>query len=193
MRQSRWQLLITNSLGTLGYFSCGIQWVWATIILCYPIISDKNSFLFRRDLTPVVTSSAPTQPLPPVIGIILIIATVALLIMTTITLMRLPKAFVKTGAKITHTESTAIIPTIVHHKKITKKRRLLLTYRVVQAVKATASIIPLAALFFAPAIQTMPTNVIWAVAAFCFICTALAFTLQSLAVWYFRVTTADVW
>lgn len=99
----------------------------------------------------------------------------------------------KREQKITHTASTAIIPTIVHHKKITKKRRLLLTYRVVQAMKATASIIPLAALFFAPAIQTMPTNVIWAVAAFCFICTALAFTLQSLAVWYFRVTTADVW
>lgn len=193
MRQSRWQLLITNSLGTLGYFSCGVQWVWATIILCYPIISDKNSFLFRRDLTPVVTSSAPTQPLPPVIGIILIVFTLALLIMTVIILMRLPKTIGKTGAKITHTASTAIIPTIVHHKKITKKRRLLLTYRVVQVMKAAASIIPLAALFFAPAIQTMPTNVIWAVAAFCFICTALAFTLQSLAVWYFRVTTADVW
>ena len=193
MHESRWQLLVANSLGTLGYFSCGVQWVWATIILCYPIISDKNSFLFKRDLAPVAASTTPTEPLPPVVGIILIIATVALLIMTAVTLMRLPKAVGKTGAKITHTASAAVIPTIIHHKKITKKRRLLLAYRVVQTTKAIASIIPLAALSFAPSIPTMPASVIWVVAAFCFICTTLAFSLQSLAVRCFKITTANVW
>ena len=193
MRQSRWQLLFANSLGTLGYFSSGIQWVWATIILCYPIISDKNSFLFKRDLAPVVTNTPPTEPLPPVIGIILITFTLALLIMTVIILMRLPKTIGKTGAKITQTASAAIVPTITHRKKLTKKRRSFLTYRVTLAVKLAASLLPLAALFFAPSIPAMPINVIWAVAIFCFICTVFAFTLQVLAVRFFRIPTTGVW
>jgi len=193
MRQSRWPTRIANTLGTLGYLSCGIQWVWATIILCYPIISDENSFLFRRDAPQIIASTPTPPPLSPAVGTVLIIATAALLVFTVITLIRLPKAVGKTGAKITQTTSAALLPTLTRHKKLSKQRRITLSYHVTLFIKLVITFLPLVILFLAPAIAALPQNVILAVATFCFIWTTVAFSLQAVAVKLLKLRKSDAW
>lgn len=187
------QQTLANTLGTLGYLSLMLQWAWSFVILFYPFIADRNSFLFRKDMSPAPPVSPIDTPAHPIITIILVAITILILIFTTITLLRAPKAVGKTGAKLTRATSAAILPTLIHHKKISKQRRAALSYQATLVLKLIATLIPLAALLFAPTISAMPGIVIWAIAACCGLGTILYFTLQIVVVKLFNVDKSKVW
>lgn len=187
------QQTLANTFGTLGYLSLMLQWTWSLVILFYPFITNRDSFLFRRETPPVAPVSPIVMPTHPVISILLITITILILIFAVITILRLPKTIGKTGAQLTRATSAALLPALVQHKKISKKQHVSLSYRTTLALKLLATIVPLIVLLFAPAILAMPGIVIWTIAGTGGIGTAFFFILQILVVEVFKVSKPNVW
>ena len=99
------RLLLVNTFGTLGYLSLLLQWAWTAIILLYPLL---QSGAIQRMLTP----KQPAKPIEahpeyysdaaPFIAAISVIITIAVIVISVVTILGLPKKIGKTGAKIRH-------------------------------------------------------------------------------------------
>lgn len=139
-----------NFFGGIGYISVISQWLW-TIALVLPSILENETF--KNLLLPQHTEA--TQSPVAVFDensllmiVIAIVVTVVVLIVTVVVLIRLPIALVRTSQKtVTHTVET-IIPTITHHKPVSKKKRALLSTKIRIYVKLALCLLPLIPLVF---------------------------------------------
>lgn len=140
----------SNFFGGLGYISIIGQWLW-TIALVLPTLLENESF--KQFILP--DQSKPSQSPVTVFDenslfmiIVAAAVTVIVLLVTIVILVRLPIALVRTSQKTVTTAADAIIPTITHHKPLSKKKRAVLTARIRLYIKLALSIIPLLPLLF---------------------------------------------
>lgn len=172
---------IANALGTLGYISIVFQWVWALLLLSYPIITQNPDTLLPHDISAEAPSPLTIDPsIAPLATLVAIIVTVCVLVLTVIVIARLPKTVGKRASGITKTAANVVIPTVTQHKKITKKERLRLSSKIVALIKLTAIIAPLALLCFVATIDELPRQAIWVTGIFTSVCSLIYFALQYL-------------
>lgn len=158
-------LTVANVFGTLGYISIIFQWLWALLILCYPLIMSDHSILMPNGHVQAPQSSAAT--VSPIALIFAVGTTLIVMVVTVIMLIRLPKKIGQQGARITHHTANVLIPVITKKKSLPKKKRAKLSYRIILASKATLITLPLLALFYAPIGVPLESAVIWALGIFC--------------------------
>lgn len=136
---------LVAALGTLGYASLLMQWMWMAVVSGYALLMDKNHSWTK-------IQSAPAQPQPemqfslpsPLAVIIAAIITLVIIIATIYVLAKLPRAIGKTGARVTRTTSDALTPLVTNHKPVTPKQRRVISYRLGIAIKMGLVVVPLA-------------------------------------------------
>ena len=140
----------SNFFGGLGYISVIGQWLW-TIALVLPTLLENESF--KQFILPdqSTTVQSPVTPFDENSIFMIVVAaavTVVVLLVTIVVLIRLPIALVRTSQKTVTSAADAIVPTITHHKPLSKKKRAVLTARIRLYIKFALSVIPLLPLLF---------------------------------------------
>lgn len=138
-----------------------LQWLWV-LALGLPIVIETG---ILDSLTPPQRAEQPIQSSAagePSLALAMFAGAVTLvfLALTIYVLIKLPKTITKTGEKIVHQTSEAVIPVITHHKKIAAKKKRLLSRRIMAIIQSAFIIVPLAASFFIPAVQTITSQII---------------------------------
>lgn len=184
---------VANAFGALGYTSIIVQWAWSLLIIAYPILtSDKLSSWVSQK----TTSTPETTELgvfTPAVTIIAIAATLLVMIATTVIVARLPKKIGRQSAKVTHAAAHKLVPTITHHKPISKKQRRIISYRLTLTIKLILIIVPLLALSFASPISNLTLNIIWAVGLFCASCSIVYFIIQQILAYLRDIKRDALW
>jgi len=138
------RLLVVNILGGLGYISCILQWLWVALLYLPLLLSND---IFKSFILP----EKPTQPIqavqltmPPLAALVIgSIVTIGMIVLTVYILVKVPATVTKKGQKITQAPANALVPIITHHKKISAKKRLILSTQLIIATKLTLITIPL--------------------------------------------------
>ena len=169
--------IVVNIFGTLGYLSVFLQWTWTAIILLYPLFQ-----------------SGCYSDAAPFIAIVSIAITAAIIVMSIITLIGLPKKIGKTGAKITHSAANVIAAnTRPPKQQPAKKWKLNLSYKLIICIKLILTFLPVILLLFAPTIPKLPHQVMTIVGNFCLVVSAVYWLIQYALAKILRVPHKEIW
>ena len=153
------------------------EWLWVIVIALPPLI---GSDLFQT----FISSPAPAeqiQPAPadpsPLTWIFVGVVTIAVLAMTIIVLIRLPKVILTAGDKTVQATSKSVLPIVTHHQPISAKRRRSLTLRLNLAVQLVLVIVPIVLSPFLPPFDQLGTIVIISSTLILAVMSALLFVL----------------
>ena len=193
MKTNPWRLRLTNTIGTLGYISVLLQWAWAAIILCYPLITADHTILFPTNTPQAPATQMEFGAMSPMLLIVAAIFTLLVLALSVIALIQLPKNIGKAGTKTTHAVAKVVLPTVTHHKELSKKRYFTLSYRIVFGIKYLMTVLPFVLLIFAPSIIGLSAKIITTVGALVLTFSLVYFSVQLLLAEVLRVDKKKVW
>ncbi len=170
--------LLANTLGTFGYISCLLQWLFVAL-LYLPLLA--NTDWFKDFITPKkVEQTAPvaTATSSPLLIGLAIVFTVLMIGLSIYVVLRAPISIARTGKKATTKTATALVPLIVHHPlPAAKKRRL--TTRLIRITKFTMVLLPyLLTLLCVFITLSLPTGVIVFIGGILAIGSLVWFTVQ---------------
>ena len=174
------RVAVANVAGAFGYTSVMFQWTWSLLLLCYPLIMERPSFLLPDTSSPQARTLELSPALSPLATVLAIVVTVGILALTIVVLARLPKAIGKKAATLTKTAASAVIPVVTHHKKISKQQRKKLSYKLSLSIKAVVLVLPLVMLLFVDTSGTIPSLAAWSVGLFCALCSFVYFAIQQM-------------
>ncbi len=186
------KLTAANILGTLGYISLVINWAWAALVIVYPMIErgDFKLLLPTAPATPPPIEPLPINPLTISVMAIIVVVSIATAIYA---IIKLPSMIGKTGARVTRVGAHAIIPTLTQHKPVSKRRRLMLTFRIIESMKFIGSLLPLLFVVCLPTTLTLSRDLVVIVAVVLTLWPIGYFGLQFLIVRLFKLDTSRVW
>lgn len=172
--------LIVNTLGTFGYMSLILQWLWVSVLFLPSLFENST---VKNFLIP--PSNAPEAPViefhsPPLLAIILaVIVTTAVLIITVMVLIRLPATISETGKKATLKSAEAIIPVLTHHRTLPAHKKRQLTIQTIRLIKFVFTLLPFLLLLLTAYVPTsLPDEIVMLVGAFLALGTLLWFSLE---------------
>lgn len=185
---------IANAFGALGYISVFFQWTWSLLLFVYPIITENPELLLPQDNAASNTGAFEFDPaFAPLATIIAIVVTVAIIALTAVVLVRLPKTIGKKAAEVTRATASTVIPAITRHKKISKKKRERLSYRIVLGIKCGLIILPVVSLVFVRPIEQLGESAMWIIALFAAICSIFYFIVQQAIALVGKIAYKDLW
>lgn len=194
MKKTAKRISLANSFGTLGYISVAFQWVWSLLLLCYPVITDDAGFLSPQRPITLHQSSLKFDPqLTPLVTFIAVLTTVLILVITVITLVRLPKTIGKKAGTISQSTARAAIPLVTRHRKVTKKERLRLSYRIILALKCLLVALPLLLIVFVQPIEQLGSPTMWTIGVFAAGCSLFYFVTQQVIAAIGKITPTELW
>ncbi len=135
-----------NFFGAIGYFVCSLQWAWM-LLLSFSLIKAVVSFLGQNSEStsarPLASFDLESNLIFIIIAAVIVVLTVSLAIYN---LVAMPAAIVKTGKAAVQETAKSVVPIIIKagHIKDTKKRRLVLTSRLVLILKMFLIAVPFA-------------------------------------------------
>lgn len=184
-----WRHAIVTTFGAFGYLSCALQWLWLGVLFLPRLLDSHAPSLFLPP--PSDMGQAPSFDLggPSLLMTAIGIGvTFVVLLLTVIVLARLPLGIAKTGNKVAKTAAETVLPVVTHHKKVSAKKRRMLTVRIIKAIKLLLVLLPvallLAALFFdAP----LPVELVFMIGSLLAIGSLLWFSLEYLTARWLRV------
>ncbi|MCB9820144.1 hypothetical protein H6796_02505 [Candidatus Nomurabacteria bacterium] len=141
---------IPNVFGVFGYFSVVIQWVWS-VVLYAPYFTNSQAadlFIPEKSSQPI-TTVASTEPTPTIVIVSVITISAVMMLLVTLALVRLPKQFGKAMQKTTQSVAESVLPVVTRHKKISKKKKLLISEKIIRFIKLLLAILP-TVIFLAP-------------------------------------------
>ena len=187
------RVAVANVAGAFGYTSVIFQWTWSLLLLCYPLIMERPSFLLPDTSSPQARTLELSPALSPLATVLAIVVTVGILALTIVVLARLPKAIGKKAATLTKTAASAVIPVVTHHKKISKQQRKKLSYKLSLSIKAVVLVLPLVMLLFVDTSGTIPSLAAWSVGLFCALCSFVYFAIQQMIALIGGIAREQLW
>ena len=187
------RVAVANVAGAFGYTSVIFQWTWSLLLLCYPLIMERPSFLLPDTSSPQARTLELSPALSPLATVLAIVVTVGILALTIVVLARLPKAIGKKAATLTKTAASAVIPVVTHHKKISKQQRKKLSYKLSLSIKAVVLVLPLVMLLFVDTSGTIPSLAAWSVGLFCALCSFVYFAIQQMIALIGGIAREHLW
>ncbi|HCR55428.1 TPA: hypothetical protein DIV49_00490 [Candidatus Saccharibacteria bacterium] len=132
-----------------SYLTCALQWFWLGILVLG--VFAQNGMLDTLNQHEPVVAPVPThEPASPVALAIGGIVTVAMIIITVVVLIRLPKAIAKTSQVVTERATETILPVVSHHKKLPKKKKLQLSAKLTFYIRLALIALPFLLLLALP-------------------------------------------
>jgi len=105
-----------------------LAWLWVAVIVVPPLIQNGSldPLLPNHATTPLPPPTTSSAGLTPLASGLALLFTVIMVIITAITLWRLPKAVTDRGDRAIGLATDAILPVVTHHKKmpVAHKQRL---------------------------------------------------------------------
>ena len=149
--QNQKPAFLPRFLAGIGYMLCLLQWLWV-IILVLPALLDSGLLqsLAPPPVEQVQEQSASSEASSPLLIVLGVAVTAVMLIVSVIVLIKFPIKVAQTGNTLTHKAADAIVPVISNHKKLSAKKKWILTQRIMFYVKAVLVLIPLTACFLVP-------------------------------------------
>lgn len=188
---------VVNVIGTLGYISVFLQWMWSFLIVLYPMITSntfKQTIFYQQHPIKVDTHSDMYSDFMPFFVILSIAVTLVVVIFTVIALIGLPKKVGKTGAAITHGAANIVIKNTSPPAKAKSNRwKISLSFRLIAAIKFLLTVIPLIILLFAPYIATLPSYIINAIGNVCFAFSVFYWIVEYTLAKLLRVPKKHIW
>lgn len=184
-----WHQSIVTVFGVFGYLSCALQWLWLGVLFLPQLLSSEAKNLL---LPPSSETSTPTSFNLDGDGLLItalgIAVTLIVLIITVVVLIRLPMGIAKTGNKVAKTAADTVLPVVTHHKKVSAKKRRMLTIRIIKIIKLLLVLLPMALLatafiFDAP----LPKELIFMIGSILAIGSLLWFSLEYITARWLRV------
>ena len=185
--------LIANSIGSIGYVFLLVEWLWAVIIIGYPLFSSDFSFFVPPAPPPATTPEFTYGSFQPFVTFVAIATSILVLTLAVITIVQLPKTIAKQGKKTTQGIAKKVIPHVTPKREQTTKRIIVLTTRLAYALKCGAIAIPLVALAVVPNTTSLSTELTVIVGGFFAVITAASFALQSLIAYALRLPQKYLW
>lgn len=178
-QRSSKRLMAANIFGTLGYASAIFQWVWSLLLLSYPLITENPSFFLPANNQSHAPQPVELDPaLTPLITVVAVIATVFILALTIVAIIRLPKSIGSHASTLSKSTAKAVIPAITRKRKISKKERQRLSYKIILVLKLCIIVVPLLLLVFIKKVTELPVEAVWIIGVFSAACSIVYFTLQ---------------
>ncbi len=139
----------TRALAVIGYLVCMLQWLWFTTLVL-SILADNG--VLDSFISPAKNPSESSGvELPPAFALAIGgVVTLVMIIISLIVLIRLPGSVAKTGEIVTHKTTKFIMPVVLQHKKVSKKKRRELTARVTFYIRFILIGLPFILLFTLP-------------------------------------------
>lgn len=184
-------LKIANFFGAFGYMSLMLEWLWVFGLLLYPYIININFML--PDNTP---EAPPTPPaaIDSTLALVLgAVVTVLCLAVAVYALYSVPRSIAKTGARAARLTANTVIPTMTHHRHVSKKESKRLTFAVVCYLKAAAIAIPLFACFIMPDTLPLSKQIVNIIAVFFAAWTTINFGVQFAIAKFAALNTDQIW
>ena len=144
MKTQRIRTVLAKVVAVLAYLSLSFQWLWV-LLLSLPMLIDGGAFdMMRTTSDEAVVTPIHIEPLAPspALTAVLIIVTIMMVALSLFALWRIPKSVVtKTDTVIDRTVET-VIPTIIHHKPISKTKRYELGRRLRLTLQLLLAVLP---------------------------------------------------
>jgi hypothetical protein len=152
--------ILARILRGVAYVSTLLQWAWISILLLPPLIaSGMLDVLFAPKNSEKFVQINPIEP-SPLVWLFVCVVTAAILILTVFVFIRLPRTIARSGEKIVHQTSEAIIPTLTHHKTLPAKKRRELSRRLMLVIQLTASLLALLITLFTPQYEEITRQIV---------------------------------
>lgn len=160
-------LKLANVFGVFGYFSLFLEWLWMLALLLYPYAKSVNFMLPKgaapHTAMPPAPLFSPNTTMSLIIGGIVVLACLVIMIYGFYTM---PRVLAKAGSQTTRAFARAIVPAVVHHKKVGKKRERRITYVVIICLKVAAAVLPLIAFAVTPEFPALSKPIVGTVTLF---------------------------
>lgn len=169
---------IATTFLNLGYLALSLQWLWL-IVLLLPALLDSSLIAGLSTTQP--TSPGPTVNTPGPISYAVAGAAVVLALAVGSYAMFTGPGYAKRHMeKSTKSIAKLSIPTMTGHKKLTTKRKLVLSKRLEYTVKLVLSVVALVGLFVPVIYSLSPLtmDIVFAVGGYLFVWTMVWFTLD---------------
>lgn len=191
--KSSFSLKAANFFGVFGYISLLLEWTWVVALLAYPAIKDGSLDWIMPEKNPNPSLvMAPIQA-NNVTVLVSIIVTVACLGIVAYVLYNMPKTIGRVGAKLTHGAADSVVPALTHHRKITKKARLKLTFRTIIAVKCIAILLPVLVVVMAPSFAYLEKSIAIIVTVYLASWALFDFAVQFVITKLAKLNSSQVW
>ncbi len=183
---------VANFFGAFGYLFLVMEWMWAGVIVAYPLITTgKLEWLVPAHSTP--TTSTPIMEIDPTLGMIIgVVVTILCIALTVYALYTLPQSVAKTGSRAAHNVAKAIVPAVIH-KPIHKKRIKLLTFQVVNALKGVAIAVPAVACLVTPEFSALSKDISLIIVCSLAALALINFTVQITIAHATKLDLAKIW
>ncbi len=146
-------------LRAVSYLSTAFGWLWVAMLVT-PRLVESGFFEFFIQTPPEASQpTAITVSQSPILLAVAAVVTVIMIVLSIVILWQLPKKVSKTGHQVTHHFSGAILPVLTHHKKIPKKKRQILSERLVVYIRLVLIVLPLIGVVFLPASENLDYSV----------------------------------
>lgn len=184
-------LKVANFFGTLGYLTLLFEWFWVFGLLLYP--SLKNIPLLLPEKAPQ-TQHAPLFSINPTLGLTIgAIVTVLCVVMVIYALYTVPRGIAKTSSRVTRQAVAVVIPTIVHHKPISKKESRRLTFTAMIIIKIAAITVPLVGCLVTPVVSGLSQQIVAITALFFAFWVVFHFGIQLAITKIAKLNTEQIW
>jgi hypothetical protein len=179
MSSRTFRTILANILLAVAYLALVLDWLWLAIVTLPRLIeTGKLDFLTTPPAPQPQIVPNDTVASSPLMWILVGIATLGVLVMTIVVLIRLPRAIVQTGQKVVAETAEAVIPALTHHKPLPATKKRVLSRRIMLAIQLTLSLLPLAVCLFLPAYHELTRQIIVTIAAWLSLVSLISFVLS---------------
>lgn len=188
---------LANLFGAAGYIALSLQWLWLTVTVVWPAVSNDavTEFLIPQQSIDRTTPTAVDISMPSYVEIALVIVSIIFAIGVILyAVYAVPRAISKSGHAAINKAAKIAVQRTTHHQSVKPKRRQLLTARYVWILKSLAVFIPLALLLIPPASSLNLSHQVVAVAGiFLAGLSTVSFFMQILIAYLAKLPYKSLW
>lgn len=168
---------LANFFGLLGYISIAMQWLWALLMVGYPLLMTLISFSNQQTEAHTLPTFEFTFP-SEVSFVIVIIVTIVMTLVGIGATFFMPKTIGNETAHLTQATAARVIPVITQNRRLSKKKRNALSVRIMLATKVAFALTPFLLVYLLPGNHPLPYIVATTLAWICLGCTIIWFAFQ---------------
>jgi hypothetical protein len=154
-------MIVANLLLAIAYIATVLNWLWLMIVALPRLIETGKFDLLTTLPKPgpeiVHTDAVASSPL---VWVLVGVATLGILIMTIVVLIRLPRTIVQTGEKVVSEATETVLPVLTHHKPLPAKKKMVLSRRIMLSIQLIFSMLPFVVCLFLPAYHELTRQII---------------------------------
>lgn len=194
MKYPAYKIVIANIFGAAGYLFIGLQWVWGVITFGHDFLSTDLELLLSHNTTPIPEQQAINLgPLSPIALLLAIFITILVLVLSIITLVRLPKSIAKQSSAMNYKVASNLTKQAVKHHVVSQEKQKIWSWRLTWVIKMVAITIPIVLLFLTSIVPELPSSVIITLGLGLAALSFVAFTLQAMTAWALRIPARHLW